>query len=81
MDISFSYAKILGEIHYQPREFPRSGSKAKDGEEKERKKEREKERLNLWWRMQNRLGQNVPIHFNIACHYCENTSYIYSQIF
>ena len=27
----FSYAKILGETNFQPREFPRSGSKAKDG--------------------------------------------------
>ena len=28
---SSSYAKILGETNFQPREFPRSGSKAKDG--------------------------------------------------
>ena len=34
MDIS--YAKIVGEINIQPREFPRSGSKAKDGEKKKR---------------------------------------------
>ena len=27
MDISSSYAKILGETNFQPREFPRSGSK------------------------------------------------------
>ena len=33
----------MGETQFQPREFPRSGSKAKDGEKKE---EREKERLN-----------------------------------
>ena len=38
-----SYLKILGETNFQPREFPRSGSKAKDGEK--RKREREKERL------------------------------------
>ena len=37
MHISSSYAKILGETNFPPREFPRSGSKAKDGE-----KEREK---------------------------------------
>ena len=42
MDISSSYAKILGETNVQPREIPRSGSKAKDGE----KEETEKERLN-----------------------------------
>ena len=34
---SSNYAKILGETNFQPSEFPRSGSKAKDG--KERKKE------------------------------------------
>ena len=43
MHISSSYAKILGETNFHTREFPRSGSKAKDGE---RKKGREKERLN-----------------------------------
>ena len=32
LHISFSYAKILGETNCQPQEFPRSGSKAKDGE-------------------------------------------------
>ena len=42
LHISSSYAKILGETNFQPWEFPRSGSKAKDG--KERKKEREKKR-------------------------------------
>ena len=40
MHISSSYAKILGETNFHTREFPRSGSKAKDGEEKE--KERKK---------------------------------------
>ena len=30
--MSFSYAKILGETNYQPREFPRSESKAIDVE-------------------------------------------------
>ena len=38
MHISSSYAKILGETN-----FPRSGSKAKDGEKREKKRE---ERLN-----------------------------------
>ena len=32
---SSSYAKILGETNFQPREFPRSGSKAEDGERRE----------------------------------------------
>ena len=32
LDISSSYAKILGETNIHAREFPRSGSKAKDGE-------------------------------------------------
>ena len=41
MHISSSYAKILGETNFQPRENPRSWSKAKAGKEK-RKKEREK---------------------------------------
>ena len=40
LHISSSYAKILGETHFQPWEIPRSGSKAKDG--KEREKERPK---------------------------------------
>ena len=36
--ISSSYAKILGETNFQSREIPRSGSKAKDGEERKRPK-------------------------------------------
>ena len=67
MHISSSYAKILGETNFRTREIPRSGSKAKDGEK------REKERLNdgnnngqlrnthskrhLGWRTQSRMGQ------------------------
>ena len=39
--MSSSYAKILGETNFPIREFPRSGSKAKDGEKKRRR-----ERLN-----------------------------------
>ena len=35
LHISSNYAKILGETNFQPREFPRSGSKAKDRKEKE----------------------------------------------
>ena len=33
MHISFSYAKIMEETNFQLREFPQSGSKAKDVEE------------------------------------------------
>ena len=45
MQISSSYAKILGEKLFRTWEIPRSGSKAKNGEKK-RKRERKKERLN-----------------------------------
>ena len=41
LHISSSYAKILGQKLFPTREFPRSGSKAKDGEKKKRR-----ERLN-----------------------------------
>ena len=34
MHVSSSYANILGETNVQPREFPRNGSKAKDGKER-----------------------------------------------
>ena len=34
LNISSSYAKISGETNFQPREFPRRGSKAKDREKK-----------------------------------------------
>ena len=44
MHIFSSYAKILGQKLFRTRDFPRSGSKAKDGEE-EKKREKEK-RLN-----------------------------------
>ena len=37
MHISSSYAKILGEKLFRTWEFPRSGSKAKDGGKKERR--------------------------------------------
>ena len=40
LHISSSYAKILGEKLFRTWEFPRSGSKAKDGEKKEKKTER-----------------------------------------
>ena len=36
LHISSCYVKILGETNFQPLEFPRSGLKAKDGEEKKR---------------------------------------------
>ena len=38
LQISSSYAKILGETNFQPWEIPRSGSKAKDGGERRSKK-------------------------------------------
>ena len=38
LDISSSYAKILGQKLFRTRQFPQSGSKAKDGEKKKRKK-------------------------------------------
>ena len=43
--MSSSYAKIWGETKFQPREFPRSGSKPEDIEERENKKERERDLL------------------------------------
>ena len=46
MHISSSCAKILGKTNFQPWEFPRSGSKAKDGKEKVRR-ERKKQRLKV----------------------------------
>ena len=39
LHISSSYAKILGEKLFRTWEFPRRGSKAKDGEEKKKKKD------------------------------------------
>ena len=41
LHISSSYAKILGEIDFQPREIPRSGSKAKYGKEEEKRRKTE----------------------------------------
>ena len=38
MHISSSYAKILGQKLFRTREFPQSGSKAKDGEKKRRER-------------------------------------------
>ena len=40
MHISSSYAKILGEKLFRTWEFPRSGSKATDGEKKKKRRER-----------------------------------------
>ena len=64
MHISSSYAKILGETNFQPRENPRSGSKAKDGKEKREKKDRKLVitmayalQRHLGWHTQSRLGQ------------------------
>ena len=38
LHISSSYAKILGETNFHTRENPQSGSKAKDGEKREKRK-------------------------------------------
>ena len=43
LHISSSYAKILGEKLFRTWEIPRSGSKAKNGEERERERERKKD--------------------------------------
>ena len=62
MHVSSTHAKILGKTNFQPWDFPRSGSKAKDG------KERRKKELvitmasyalqrHLVWRTQRPLGQ------------------------
>ena len=40
MHISSSYAKILGQKLFRTWEFPQSGSKAKDGEERKKRRER-----------------------------------------
>ena len=39
LHISYSYAKILGETNFHTREIPPSGSKAKDGERREKKRD------------------------------------------
>ena len=41
LDIPSSFAKILGETNFHTREIPRSGSKAKDGEERKRERKRD----------------------------------------
>ena len=45
MHISSSYAKILGKTNFRTREIPRSGSKAKDGKEKEERKRKKDQKL------------------------------------
>ena len=45
MYVSSSYAKILGETNFHTQEFPRSGSKAEDGEKREKEREREERKL------------------------------------
>ena len=40
MHVSSSYAKILGETNFHTREFSRSESKAKDGEERKKKEQK-----------------------------------------
>ena len=45
LHISSSYVKILGVTNFHTREFPRSGSKAKDGEKKEKRKKEERPKV------------------------------------
>ena len=45
MHISSSYAKILGEKLFRTWEFPRSGSKAEDGEKREKEREKDERKL------------------------------------
>ena len=52
IDIPFTYAKIWGETNFKPQEFPQSGWKAEDVEEKKKKRKRKKVE-----RTQSRLGQ------------------------
>ena len=63
MLIPSSYAKILGQKLFRTREFPRSGSKAKDGEKEKRKKEREQKLVITMAKLRmahaSRLGQNL----------------------
>ena len=57
----------IGETNVQPREIPRSGSKAKDGERKREKEKKDRTMVitmasyalqrHLGWRTQSRLGQ------------------------
>ena len=63
LDITSSYAKILGETNFPIREFPRSGSKAEGVEKKKKKKVGENNgQLRFFrhhgWRTQARLDQN-----------------------
>ena len=58
--IPSSYAKIWGETKFQPREFPRSGSKAKGVEEKEKERKKTKVGENngpLCFRLPPRVAQ------------------------
>ena len=79
MLISSRYGNILGQKLFRTREFPRSGSKAKDGERGER--ERKKERLNdgnnngqathgaykhAWSMQAARANSNKLVHANIT---------------
>ena len=56
MNTSSRYAIILGETNFLSREFPRSGSKAKDGEKRRTMASYALQR-HLEWRTQSRLGQ------------------------
>ena len=62
LHISSSYAKILGKTNFQPREIPRSRSKAKNGKERERKKDRKLVITIARYALQNHLSyQNTNI--------------------
>ena len=81
MDISSSYAKILGQKLFRTREFPRSGSKAKDGEKEKRKREIERERAKVGdnngqathgarkhaWRTQAAWAKRCSLHLFFVC--------------
>ena len=68
LDISSSYAKILGETNFQSREIPRSGWKTEAVEEKKKEKKRKEKKVgenngqlrfvrHHVWRTQPRLDQ------------------------
>ena len=68
MHISSSYAKILGEKLFRTWELPRSGSKAKNGEKREREKKNDGDNNGQAMheaRMAHasRLGQNTELTY------------------
>ena len=67
--ISSSYAKVLGETNFPPREFPRSGSKAKDGKAKRKKKDRKLVLTMASYALQRHLGWRTQAAWanSLAC--------------